>query len=379
VSISYNSWITPAYIYSEAGGVFSANFSGQVVFDYFPDGAQAGDALYFGHNPRFDDVQVYIGTPFAADSAAFVWEYWNGSAWAPLAVTDGTNGWTATGQQVVGFTPPDDWRECEVNGVKQMWVRCRLEAVSNPTEGGANATEAVQVGDNLLVVTGYTETAPCNFETLYEASLAGNWDVVLRQGLDQYFLRARVQVGDGSTPTWLIDEDKQVEFAYLGVPWTSIIALLTKSQATARFGRILDAELKIGGHGCCFNWGELSNISMRNIGGSLEFYGCSFSSRGWDAKIAHCSGVKIWNCLFHGQKVGTFNLSGSELYHLTLLEGATLDETQPDTAMDDLRSYLNGGYAFLSYAGERPGGQPGGQCSGGDSGYFRQSGVWLSF
>jgi len=232
-----------------------------------------------------------------------------------------------------------------------MWMRCRIMAVANPTEGGANATEAAKVGDNLLVVTGFSEGAPCTFEALYTASEAGNWGVALRQGLDQYFLRARVQVGDGVTPTWFIDERKQVELAHLGVSWTNVITLYALTNATARFGRVLDAAEKVGGHGCSFNWGSLSGNNIRNFGGSLEFYGCSFSSRGGDGRIVHSANVKIWNCLFHGWQVGTFNLSASELYHIALLDAASVDETQASTAMDDVESFLVGGNALVTYFG----------------------------
>ncbi len=351
MGISYNAWTTPGHIYTFSGGGFSANRSGLAGFDYFPDAAQVNDALYFGHTPRFDDLWVWVGTPFAAASVTFAWEYWNGSAWTALEVMDGTNGWSATGQRIISFTPPDDWRETVVNGLTLMWVRCRIAAVSDPTEGGANAAEAAQVGDNLLVVTGFSESAPCTFETLYNASAGGAWGAVLRQGLDQYLLRARLQVGDGSTPTWLVDERRQVEFAYLGVSWFGVISLYTTTNGVARFGRALDAAQKIGGHGCNFQWGSLSGNYIRTFGGSLEFYGCTFSSRGGDARIVHSANVKLWNCLFHGWQVGVFNLSAGEIYHVILLDGASLDEIQPDTAMDDIVVFLTSGNVFTTYNG----------------------------
>lgn len=351
MGISYNAWVTPGHIYGEAGGVFSANRAGQAAFDYFPDGTQVNDALYFGHNPRFDDLRVRVGTPFVASSVSFSWEYWNGSSWAALAVADGTNNWSAPGPRVIGFTPPDDWRETVVNGVTMMWVRCRIIAVTNPTEGGANATEMVQVGDNLLVVTGFSEEAPCTFEDLYSASVGSSWGAILRQGMDQYLVRARLQVGDGSTSSWLVEERRQVEFAYLGVAWSGVISLLVSSNGTARFGRVLDATQKIGGNGCAFQLGAMSGNYFRTFGGSLEFYGCTFSSRGGDARIVHSANVKIWNCLFHGWQVGTFNLSASEIYHTALLDGASLDETQPSTAMADLVAFYAAGTVFTTYFG----------------------------
>jgi hypothetical protein len=351
VGISYNAWVTLGHIYGETGGGFSANHAGQAVFDYFPDTAQVNDALYFGHNPRFDDLRVWVGPPFAAASVTFAWEYWNGSVWAALSVADGTNGWTATGQRTIGFTPPDDWRESVVNGVTMMWVRCRITAVTGLTEGGANAAEMVQVGDNLLVVTGFSESAPCTFEALHNASVSGAWGVVLRQGLDQYLLRARLQVGDGSTPTWLVDERRQVEFAYIGVSWSGVISLYATTNGVARFGRVLEASQKIGGHGCGFQLGSVSSNYFRTFGGSLEFYGCTFSSRGGDARIVHSANVKLWNCLFHGWQVGASNLSAGEIYHVTLLDGASLDEVQPSTAMDDIVAFCASGNVFTTYFG----------------------------
>jgi hypothetical protein len=114
---------------------------------------------------------------------------------------------------------------------------------------------------------------------------------------------------------------------------------------------VLDPAQKIGGHGCSFQWGSVSGNNIRTFGGSLEFYGCTFSSRGSDARIVHSSNVKLWNCLFHGWQVGAFNLSASEIYHVTLLDGASLDETLPSTAMDDMVAVLTSGNVLVTYYG----------------------------
>jgi hypothetical protein len=77
----------------------------------------------------------------AAVGGTYVWEYWNGSAWTSLTVTDGTSGFTTNG--VVTWTIPGTWATTAVNSVTQYWVRVRqtgtvttLPTVNYLTVGG---------------------------------------------------------------------------------------------------------------------------------------------------------------------------------------------------------------------------------------------------
>jgi len=85
----------------------------------------SGDAVYIGGNQKFKAIQFYLTTPGVYSDITIAWEYWNGTAWASLTVTDETNGFTETKEPVleVTFTPPADWATTDVNGVTAYWVR----------------------------------------------------------------------------------------------------------------------------------------------------------------------------------------------------------------------------------------------------------------
>ena len=85
--------------------------------------------LYLGYGVPFDRAALTMTTH--AVGATPAWQYWNGTAWAPLTVTsDATNGLTTDGQVI--FTPPPDWAVTTVNNGanSKYWVRL---SVGTPT------------------------------------------------------------------------------------------------------------------------------------------------------------------------------------------------------------------------------------------------------
>jgi hypothetical protein len=94
-----------------------------------------GDAIYIGGNQKFKGIQFYLTTPGIYSDISIVWEYWNGSSWTTLTVTDETNGFTNTMEKLleVTFTPPSDWAKTTVQGVEAYWVRARAMLGSSPS------------------------------------------------------------------------------------------------------------------------------------------------------------------------------------------------------------------------------------------------------
>ena len=94
-----------------------------------------GDAIYFGGYQPFKAIQIYLTTPGSYSDISIVWEYWNGSAWTTLTVTDESNGFKNTLQKIweVTFTPPTDWAKTTVNGVEAYWVRARAVFGASPS------------------------------------------------------------------------------------------------------------------------------------------------------------------------------------------------------------------------------------------------------
>jgi hypothetical protein len=97
------------------------------------------DAIYFGHTANFRNVTLSVGTAGVYD-AAFIWEYWNGSAWTELTGTVTTTGTVAAPFKSVGlviyrWNTPDDWVAYDIPGnpISRYWVRCRCTSFTSRT------------------------------------------------------------------------------------------------------------------------------------------------------------------------------------------------------------------------------------------------------
>ncbi|MBT1090321.1 putative baseplate assembly protein [Streptomyces sp. Tu102] len=105
-----------------------ATWPGRVFQPYVPVG-DALPALYFGFDGPlpvaslgiFLDVSEQRG---GTEPGGLVWEYWNGSGWAPLTVTDGTRGLRVPG--VLTLIGPGDSAELARFGGPRHWLRARL-------------------------------------------------------------------------------------------------------------------------------------------------------------------------------------------------------------------------------------------------------------
>ena len=183
--ISYNNFenVSKMYFYDASAGTYTER-SGATM-DYFADDAAIGDILYFGLTPGDgfrSTIKINVGTPLVADDITVVWEYNAGSLWKNLPdIQDTSNVFRNTGVQYLAFKPQPDWYWGTVNGEKKIWIRCRITAITNITEGGANQTTAPQNKDLKLTITG-TETLSSilaadkagTFTLMYPVSAASN-------------------------------------------------------------------------------------------------------------------------------------------------------------------------------------------------------------
>lgn len=92
-----------------------------------------GDAIYFGDSSKFGRVRLNVGTAGVYTGVTLQWQYWNGTSWATLSVTDGTDFFTVAGTNNITFTPPADWATTAVDGVTKYWIRCVVTALASPT------------------------------------------------------------------------------------------------------------------------------------------------------------------------------------------------------------------------------------------------------
>ena len=94
------------------------NSFGQVTGDMLD---VIGDFSYFGKANPFELIHIILGTKKSA-TGVLSFQYWDGTAWQTLTVTDGTSGLTVDGK--ITFTAPLDWAKGQVNTTPDLyWVR----------------------------------------------------------------------------------------------------------------------------------------------------------------------------------------------------------------------------------------------------------------
>ena len=111
-------------------------------------GAAVGDIIYFGNDVLFKRLDIYMDGGVSNTDNTFVWEYWNGAAWAALSPTDGT----VNNTKVFGKNGKVTWvtniSKTTINGVNTYWVRARLSVLgtSRPVASHAQVTEEGTTG-----------------------------------------------------------------------------------------------------------------------------------------------------------------------------------------------------------------------------------------
>lgn len=160
---------------SSGGTVFTSIPYNAVAFDYFDDDAVVDDAFYYsvgGYNSPIAGLRFNVGTEITAGNITLVWEYYDRTYnWVPIVdIIDATSNFSITGVNDVKF--PQQWRPktLSVNGGtnRGTWVRCRITAVTNITEGGANQIDDVTYGRGVLTVSGTTDEVPATFTEIYD-------------------------------------------------------------------------------------------------------------------------------------------------------------------------------------------------------------------
>ena len=177
-----NAYLQEIRRYDSTTSSFSANLVSSSSFDFFSDSAAVGDCFYLlAYDVRaFRNLRIYVGTAFSATSVTFVWEYSSGlGVWSPLSNVVNGDAFKNTGQQDITWDIPRNWEQTSrhssgVNLPKQGgWIRARISAIDTPTEGGAQSTQTVQVGRNLLVVTSGSES----FSSIRSSDVSNGWGI----------------------------------------------------------------------------------------------------------------------------------------------------------------------------------------------------------
>lgn len=104
---------------------------GDAAIKLFADAEVIHDALYIGADELFNYINMHLVTfgIIVGSPALPKWEYWNGSVWASLAVSDGTDDGTGplTQDGTISWAPPSNWIATYVNNKLMLWVRLRID------------------------------------------------------------------------------------------------------------------------------------------------------------------------------------------------------------------------------------------------------------
>ena len=193
------------YIYRYVDGAWDTNsYANSDSFDLFSDTSGVDDIIYFGlRSPSlpYHSLKFYIGTGLVADSITIVWEYYkSGVGWTEIpGVTDDTNSFQNTGENWVTFPVPEGmslstsryYYWITVDGARKygIYVRARITAVTNLTEGGAQSTQVVKLKDWTITA---TDEASLTMNDLYDADVAGSWGVVEKFTSDSFLVKSNL-------------------------------------------------------------------------------------------------------------------------------------------------------------------------------------------
>jgi len=178
-------------------------------------------------------------------------------------------------------------------------------------DSGSNTI--IIVGDS---VCGNSSSNPCTFEDIYQADVSNGWGVVSKQGNNQYEFRCKLQIGDGTNETWLVDANKMISHTidddFIYIP----------AHGHFRCGIVVDEANRITKDGCCI----YTNSSNKNIikfanGGIVELYSTTISAESETKFLSDSSdsGYKIWNCNFirvKGDATSTSTIPDVDFYRV---------------------------------------------------------------
>lgn len=326
MSITYNTWGANLFgvFRRTAAGVWSSNLVAATALDYFAGTPVVGDELYFcgtGGNDAslhrsFHNLRFFVGTALVATSITVVWEYstWrvvDGWGWHPLtSVVDGTNAFRNTGQRDVTWTMPTDWQASWQNGIHSFWVRCRIVSIEGAASGGAQSTQAIQAGNNTILVTGTGHS----FTSILNANNAGNWGVVHSPTPNAFSIFARLNIGDGTLTTVLSDTWKVVYLhRYVELRNNATLNLGTADAFWGRAGCHLVGMW--GAFGWSEGWRALSGSTCNWFGTQLVCWTDTRASVSWFGG----STLNALDCLM--RSTGTLEIYGHGTLRRCVLSG----------------------------------------------------------
>lgn len=211
---------------------------------------------------------------------------------------------------------------------------------------------------NTITVTGYTEGAPCTFEDIYQADVAGGWGVVSKQGTLQYLFDCKIVIGGISTHTWFADKNVQVVFSASAVSGNAQYLIQVKYRGHFRLGQLDDATNKLTSRGVQVTavdsgYNYISIIYGQHSSADIQFYSSSFISTSPQGARSHQirslrNNAPVYNCLFDNVMFNTGSIDG---YRITMIKG-NIPLSRSSGTFDDLFIQQPDGYYVYWYQAE---------------------------
>jgi len=184
------------YSYDSDAGTYTDNTSEAnsvrgTPFYAFASSVGTGDCLYIACSYVFSGITINLST--AGSGGVLVWEYYNGSAWTTLSVSESVSGaddLNASGN--VTWTIPSDWQETSVNSsANYYWIRARVTTAHSTSPKINNLSY-----EQNAVVSEELETYDYQWDTNGRVIIKGNYPTS-----EFNYLQVIYSAGASSTPT----------------------------------------------------------------------------------------------------------------------------------------------------------------------------------
>lgn len=183
-------------------------------------------------------------------------------------------------------------------------------------------------GTNTITVIGFSEASPCTFEDIYNASVTNGWGVVEKPTDDTYVIRAKIQIGDGTTWTYFADREKTVIFTSDVVLDYHERAIYVTRHAYFWIGEG-DESTRTGHRGCVFDGRDMTLNSRcgfvdADSESDVRLYGCVFIAGRYETLIAviNLKGdvARVWDCYVEGGGTGVYPTPNLDMNSTTILD-----------------------------------------------------------
>jgi len=179
---------------------------------------------------------------------------------------------------------------------------------------------------NTITVTGFSESSPCTFKDIYNASVTNGWGVVDKPTDDSYVIRSKLVIGDGSTWTYFSDIRKTSIFTSDVTLDYGETLIDVKRHAYFRLG-VGDVDKRSGTGGCVIDARDITVNSWSVLikgeeESNVELYGSAIISERYQGllNVLNLNGTiaRVYDCLIQGGGSAVTPRPNLDMNHVTI-------------------------------------------------------------